>query len=178
MQLETRRGVVTIRPAELADAEKFRELRLHALRDHPDVFSADYAFNEAQPITYWEKRLEALGIGSQGRIFFAESQAALVAMCGVGRGNSPATQHAATVWGVYVRGEWRGVRIAEQLINECVAWAKANGVSSLRLGVVTTNTSAVRCYRRCGFVVYGVEPHSIFANGVMYDEFLMVRDIS
>jgi RimJ/RimL family protein N-acetyltransferase len=173
MQLDTGRGSVTIRPAELADAENFRALRLQALRDHPDAFSADYAFNASQPITYWEQRLSDLG--SQGMIFFAESQPGLVGTCGVRRENSPATQHSATVWGVFVLEQWRGLHIAENLIQQCVAWAQANGVSNLRLGVVTTNTSAVRCYRRCGFIVYGVEPQSISVDGRMYDEFLMVR---
>ena len=176
MQLETGCGLVTIRPAELADAENFRALRLQALRDHPDAFSADYAFNASQPISYWEQRLSAPS--NKGIIFFAESQPALVGMCGVRRGNSPATQHSATVWGVFVRDEWRGLRIAENLIQQCVAWASAHEVSSLRLGVVTTNSSAVRCYRRCGFIVYGVEPQSISVHDRMYDEFLMVRYVT
>ena len=173
MQLATQRGLVTIRPAALADAENFRALRLQALRDHPDAFSADSAFNAAQPIAYWEQRLS--DVGRQGMIFFAESQPGLVGMCGVRRESSPATQHSATVWGVFVREQWRGLRIAENLIQQCVSWASVNGVSSLRLGVVTTNSSAVRCYRRCGFIVYGVEPQAISVNGQMYDEFLMVR---
>jgi ribosomal protein S18 acetylase RimI-like enzyme len=173
MQLETRLGLVTIRPAELADAENFRALRLQALRDHPDAFSADYAFNASQPIAYWEQRLS--DPSNKGMIFFAESQPGLVGMCGVRRENSPATQHSATVWGVFVLEQWRGLHIAENLIQQCVGWASANEVSSLRLGVVTTNSSAVRCYRRCGFIVYGVEPQSISVNDRMYDEFLMVR---
>ena len=175
MHLETRRGLVTIRQAALADAENFRALRLQALRDHPDAFSADYAYNASQPLSYWEQRLS--DTGSQGMIFFADSQPGLVGMCGVRRGNSPATRHGATVWGVFVLEQWRGLRIAENLIQQCVDWASEHGVSSLRLGVVTSNTSAVRCYQRCGFIVYGVEPQAISVDGRMYDEFLMVRFI-
>jgi RimJ/RimL family protein N-acetyltransferase len=35
--------------------------------------------------------------------------------------------------------------------------------------------AAIRCYNRCGFTVYGVEPQAIRHDGVMYDELLMAR---
>jgi RimJ/RimL family protein N-acetyltransferase len=44
--------------------------------------------------------------------------------------------------------------------------------------VVTTNAPAIRCYARHGFTVYGVEPEVIFANGVYYDELLMLRRLA
>jgi len=43
--------------------------------------------------------------------------------------------------------------------------------------VLTVNTPAIRCYDRCGFSIFGVEPKAIFYNGVYYDEFLMSRPV-
>lgn len=81
------------------DAENFRMLRLEALRSHPEVFSADYAFNEAQPTSYWIDRLKSLGTldaqdvqvaqRGQGMIYFAESPAGLEGMGGVRLGDEP-----------------------------------------------------------------------------------------
>jgi ribosomal protein S18 acetylase RimI-like enzyme len=173
MQLETPQGLLTLRQCRSTDVEKYRMLRLEALRSHPEVFSSDYAFNEAQPKAYWVERLSNLG--SQGMIYFAESAVGLEGMCGVGLGNSPKTAHSGTIWGVYVRPAWRGLRIAERLIEQCAAWATEHGAIVLKLGVVTTNTSAIRCYRRCGFSVYGEEPQAIQVDGRMYAELLMVR---
>jgi len=45
----------------------------------------------------------------------------------------------------------------------------------VKLGVVTTNTPAIRCYARCGFTVYGVEPQVIHYEDVLYDELLMAK---
>jgi RimJ/RimL family protein N-acetyltransferase len=39
--------------------------------------------------------------------------------------------------------------------------------------VVTTNPAAIRCYTRCGFEVYGIEPQAIRYDGKNYNELLM-----
>jgi RimJ/RimL family protein N-acetyltransferase len=69
------------------------------------------------------------------------------------------------------------LRIGEALIGECLAWARTQGLAVVKLGVVTTNTSAIRCYARCGFTVFGVEPKAIFYDGVYYDELLMAKPV-
>jgi RimJ/RimL family protein N-acetyltransferase len=79
--------------------------------------------------------------------------------------------------GVYVNSEWRGMGIIDALIEACVDLAKAQQVRVVKLGVVATNTGAIRVYTRSGFSVYGIEPEVIYHNGVYYDELLMARRI-
>ena len=171
--IETPNGPLTLRPALEADAENFRALRLEALRSHPDVFSADYTVNEQQPLEFWQGRLR--GLGSEGMIFFAEHNAALVGMSGIRRGDSPKTRHSAMIWGVYLRPEWRSLHVAEGLLNQCLAWAQTQQVKIVKLAVVSTNAAAIRCYARCGFTVYGIEPQALELDGLLYDELLMSR---
>jgi len=38
-QITTPRGLITIRPAQAADVQAFRALRLEALHNHPEVFT-------------------------------------------------------------------------------------------------------------------------------------------
>jgi ribosomal protein S18 acetylase RimI-like enzyme len=94
-------------------------------------------------------------------------------MTGVARGGSPKTRHAATIWGVYVVPEWRGLHVAEALITSCLTWAKARKIVIAKLGVAATNASAVRCYERCGFKICGTEPRALFYEGSYYDFHLM-----
>ena len=151
--LPTSRGIVVIRQSNLADVASFRELRLEALQDSPTAFSMDYQRSSHYPLKYWEDTLVMDDMESA--IFFAEQEGHLIGMTGIARGRSPKTKH------------------AEELIRSCREWAQARQIVILRLAVVAANTSAVRCYERCGFVIYGTEPRSLLYEGKYYDEYLM-----
>lgn len=167
----TPRGAVLIREAIPADAVPFRELRLYALQDSPTAFSADYQKNLNHPIPYWEEMLTMHP--DESTIFLAGHETSLVGMTGIARGGSPKTRHSAMIWGVYVRPEWRGLHIAEKLINACCTWAKARKIIAAKLGVAATNTSAIRCYERCGFGITGTEPRAVCYEGQYHDFYLM-----
>jgi ribosomal protein S18 acetylase RimI-like enzyme len=171
---ETSRGTINIREALLSDVIQYRELRLGALQDSPTAFSADYQVNLSQPMSFWEGRLS---FDEHGTLFFATHENNLIGMTGIRRGESPKTKHSAGIWGVYVRPEWRGLHIAEALIETCIAWAKPRQVNIVKLGVTTTNTAAVRCYERCGFTIYGNEPRAMLYEDNYYDEYLMSRSL-
>jgi len=172
--IHTPRGTIVIREANLTDATQFRELRLDALQDSPTAFSADLQTNIDHPASFWEDRLRE---DENTRIFFAEYEDHLIGMTGIRCGQSPKTQHGAGIWGVYVRPEWRGLHIAEVFIEMCIDWAKTRNVVIVKLAVVSANESAVRCYKRCGFTVYGTEPLALLYEGKYYDEFLMFRNL-
>ena len=86
-------------------------------------------------------------------------------------------RHAASIFGVYTRADRSGAGVADALLAACVSYARELGLRLVRLGVVTTNASAIRLYQRCGFSVYGVEPETIQHDGIYYDELLMARRI-
>jgi RimJ/RimL family protein N-acetyltransferase len=169
--LKTSRGTVVIRRSNLADAWNFRDLRLEALQDSPTAFSMDYERSFNYPAKYWEDSMAM--DDNESVIFFAEYDGHLIGMTGIARGRSPKTRHAADIWGVYVTSSWRGLHIAEELIRSCIDWARAREIVITRLAVVATNTSAIRCYERCGFTTYGTEPRSLWYEGKFYDEYLM-----
>jgi RimJ/RimL family protein N-acetyltransferase len=128
----------------------------------PEVWAehiADYARNESTAIS------------------IAEYIGQLIGMAGIGRGHWPKTRHSSVLWGVYVNPDWRGWHIAEAIIDECITWGCEHGVVVVKLGVITSNTSAIRCYTRSGFKVYDTDLKSNYYDGVYYDELLMVREI-
>jgi ribosomal protein S18 acetylase RimI-like enzyme len=167
----TARGEVFIREANPGDAIQFRDLRLYALQDSPTAFSADYQRNSSHPPQYWEDILSMHS--DESTIFIAEQENQLIGMTGVARGGSPKTRHSATIWGVYVKPEWRGLHIAEELIKSCFTWAMERKIVAARLGVTATNTSAIRCYERCGFKITGTEPRAVYYEGQYHDFYMM-----
>jgi RimJ/RimL family protein N-acetyltransferase len=56
-------------------------------------------------------------------------------------------------------------------------WAQAQKLVLVKLEVISANTAAIRCYTRCGFTVYGVDPQVIYSDGVYYDELMMVKRV-
>ena len=168
---------VIIRPTQESDADAFRTLRLEALRLHPEAFGADLAESEARPIEHWQERTRPDPNGLQ-MTYIAVSDEALIGMAGIYRNRDFKGRQSSSIWGVYVREGWRGQHIAEGLVATCIKWAQAQAdIRMVKLCVVTTNISAIRCYIRCGFAMYGIEPEALAWNGVYYDELLMARRI-
>lgn len=176
-EFTTPNGIVYIRPAVPVDSAEVRELRLEALSRHPEAFAADHASTAAGSDDEWVDLIDRYANNNQGIVCIASFEERLIGMIGLVRGHWSKTHHAGTIWGAYVKAEWRGLHIGEALMQECVAWGQANGLTLVKLGVITSNASAIRCYTRCGFTVYGVDPKVIFYDGEYYDELLMVRSI-
>jgi ribosomal protein S18 acetylase RimI-like enzyme len=171
----TPKGDVTIRPAMTADAESLLALRLEALTINPEAFAADVDKTQTDGVGAWEERIDEYERDQSGVIILAWHGGLLIGMTGVVRGHWPKTRHFGTLWGVYVKPLYRGLRVGEMLIGACLDWSTGHDLTVINLGVNTLNTSAIRCYTRCGFTQYGTEPRAIYYKGEYYDEFLMVR---
>lgn len=172
--ISTPKGAIVIREASLADVEQFRNLRLFALQESPLAFSADYEISINHPLEYWQNRLKE---DDNSVTFIAEHENKLIAMTGVARRPLPKTKHSGEIYGVFVHPDWRGLHIAGFLIDSCIGWARSRDVIIVKLGVNAANTSAIRCYQRCGFIIYGTEPRGTFYNGQYYDGYLMFKSL-
>ena len=157
-----------------ADVEALRALRIEALRLHPTALTADLGEAERRPLDEWRRQAEAAGGDGTTVIFRAEGEPAgdLAGMAGVYTPPQPKLAHSAIVWGVYVRAAHRGQGVGTRLVRACVDWARAKGYVGMKLSAVQDN-AAIRCYERCGFVTYGVEPFAVRWEGKLYDEVLM-----
>lgn len=174
-ELETPQGLIRLRHAKTGDATALRDLRLKCLQDHPEAFFRDFQEEANLPLSAWQERIQASdGAGSE-LIVFAEQGGKLVGMSGINRRDTPKTRHTATIWGVYVLPDWRGLGLAEALIRECEAWARQKGITILKLMVVSTNAGAIRCYQRCGFSIYGIEPRAMKYNGEYQNDIMMAK---
>nr|WP_182881721.1 GNAT family N-acetyltransferase [Microbispora sp. H10949] len=122
--------------------------------DAPGVFHGDLAeervYDEARWRTWTEDGVKVAAFDAGVPV-------------GVAAGRTPAERTGAVeLFGMWVRPEARGGRIAERLALEVVAWAREAGRSRVELWVVCGNDSAERVYRRLGFErtgAYEVHPH-------------------
>lgn len=177
-QLETILSTdITVRFIRESDLAAFKALRLEALRDHPEAFGSDHDESSREPDLMWVDRVKN-AIGSpDGCIVVAEAGGQLAGMAGVFRNNRVKVRHSGTIWGVYVRPQFRGSKLTERMISEALGWCRANQIRIARLTVVTCNGPAIRTYLRCGFTIYGVSPEEIRIGDVYHDEMLMWRRV-
>ncbi|MFL5800523.1 MAG: hypothetical protein ACJ8CR_02140, partial [Roseiflexaceae bacterium] len=95
IDLQTASGPVSIRPTRDPDAAAYRELRLEALRTHPEAFGADYAASLARPIEHWQERVRGGAGGDLGILYVAEVGGALAGMTGIYRDEGVKMRHSA-----------------------------------------------------------------------------------
>jgi RimJ/RimL family protein N-acetyltransferase len=163
---------IPIRPVRLADVEALRDLRIEALCRHPIAFTADVTEAQARSIDQWRELVaKSTGGDTPDVIMVADAgERGLAGMTGVFVPPHPKLAHAGIVWGVYVRENFRRRRLGERLVRAAIDWARTKGLATLRLSAVQGNGEARRCYERCGFVEYGIEPMTVKWEGKFYDE--------
>jgi ribosomal protein S18 acetylase RimI-like enzyme len=131
--------------------ERVRDLRLRALADAPDAFSAtlegERDATEAgwrAMVTGWEGATNAMAI--------AEIDGDWVGMAvGTRKGDEPE----AHLFAMWVEPARRRVGAGKDLVQAVLGWARSAGATSIVLGVTDTNDGAVAFYQHLGFVDTG-----------------------
>ena len=163
----------TIRPLTPADAFAFRHLRLTALSDSPQSFSASAV--EETALSDDEMAARAAP-AAPSVIFGAFDGASLVGMAGFVANHRQKTRHKGVMVGVYVTPEWRAAGIGRRLVETVKAHAASLGVI-LQCTVTSANEPARRLYLALGFLPYGLERDALFVDGDYIDEELLAIDL-
>jgi ribosomal protein S18 acetylase RimI-like enzyme len=154
-----------IRVLSPTDAADYRELRLRALREHPEAFTSSYEEEATKSIDTARTRLS----GKSGNTFWgAFLNDVLVGMVGLDREQRVKNRHKATLIGMYVAPEAGRRGTGQALVDALLAQARATGVELLLLTVTQGNEAARALYLRCGFQTFGIEPDAVRVAGQSY----------
>jgi ribosomal protein S18 acetylase RimI-like enzyme len=167
---------VTIRPLAPADAGAYRELRLRALREHPDAFGR--APDEVDAVEVWAERFRVDPGSDLDFTLGAFEGDTLVGVAGCRRERLVKHRHTAYIWGMYVAPEHRGAGLGRRLFLTAVGRARTwPDLESLWLEVTTTNRGARALYASCGFRTIAIKPRTLKVDDRYYDEELMMLDL-
>lgn len=152
------------------------QLRLRALRDHPEAFGQPYDEAIAIPLDDAHETLRQRMATADSVTFVAVDGAeSLVGMIGFFREPRAKNAHRGNVVGVYVVPEARGRGISGRLLETVLTHARSlAGLLQVHLTVVATNGIAARTYERAGFIRYGRVPRAEILSGIPVDDDLMV----
>ena len=158
------------------DAAEYRELRLRALREHPDAFRSSYEEEVLKPADWAAQRVG----GADGFFLGAfDATGALIGAVGLQLEARRKLRHQGHVIGMYVAAEHGGQGVGRALIEACIAQARAiDHLEALVLTVTSSNDHAVRLYRNAGFVECGREPRAMKIDGRYFDKTMMYLDLN
>lgn len=168
----------TIRELNENDAHDFQDLRLRALKEHPEAFASSYELEVAYSMKFVAGRLQRTAESPDSFTLGAFHQAELIGMVGFRRKDGEKEQHRGHIWGMYVRSDLQGKGFGKALLSEAIDLAKAmTGLVQIELCVVTRNNQARGLYAALGFASCGIDPRALFVDGEYLDEERMVLNL-
>lgn len=155
-----------VRQLLAADGAAFRDIRLEMLQVNPEAFGSTYEAESGRSAEQFADSLRRSYVAGG----FVDDQLAGVA--GFYSLEGPKVSHRGNIWGVFVRGAFRGQGVGHAVLSEILRHASTL-VDQVHLQVVTENAAAYALYQRLGFSTYGTEPRALKVGERYYDEHLM-----
>lgn len=163
-----------VRVLNVDDAVAFREVRLRALKEHPEAFGSSYEEEQGLEV---EEMAGWLTTTSDSIMFGAYEGEALVGTLGLRRFGRMKSSHRASLGVMYVAPEARGKGMGKALVEAAMTKAKAmEGLEDVVLAVTVGNDSARRLYLKAGFQPYGIDPRYLHVGEQYFDiEWMILR---
>src|SRR5574341_503107 len=141
---------IEIRALTPDDVQAYRVLRMRALRDHPEAFSASYEEVSQRTV---EQMAGYLGSPPENQIVLgALRDGDLVGMAMLNRYEGLKIRHRAIIGGMYVTPEMRGQKVGRALLEEIIRRARMMpDLEELVLAVTVGNAEARSLYLSVGF---------------------------
>lgn len=154
---------------------EYRDLRLRALSEDPEAFSASYAATAELPDAFWQTRLADAERGERSWLLFGRQADRLVGM--IGAYLEAGVVETVTIVSVYVPREERGKGISVLLMKEILrVLSDVPALKKARLDVNVTQRAAIQVYRRLGFRETGRKPATTGA-GLAVEQLVMEREL-
>lgn len=165
---------VTIRHLIRDEIPQWWDMRLRALREHPEAYGSDYETSRQQGYGHVVDRNFGPTAGINAIFVAVDPDGAFLGTAGV-YADSGKRSHIAVIIGVYTRPESRGQGLCRRLIDAAIAHCrKAPGILQVHIGVNASNGPALHVYKAAGFVAWGTEPRAIALPDRFDDEIHMV----
>ncbi len=163
-----------IRELTPEDAQQFKELRQKAFELSKGGFTADLDEWRIKPVAEVKRMLEQEYASMNDFILGAFEAGQLVGIMGFFRPSLPKVSRKGHIWGTFLLPEWRGKRIAGQLLDELINRARhMHNLNRLQLTTSTQYKAAISLYKSRGFTRFATEMAVYHVGNQQFDELYM-----
>ncbi len=149
-------GQIVIKPLLPKEWQKYRDIRLEALRTNPTAFLNTFEDVKKYPEEKWRKQLEQSQKRDGAFYLFAFDGEKVIGMNGAYWVKKPVIKHIAEVFGVFVNPNYRGKGIGKRLMEGVILEIKKNHqFTKIKLGVNAENIPAFKLYESFNLKVVG-----------------------
>lgn len=143
--------MIFIRRLQIDEVELFKRIRLASLRDAPYAFSSTYEAALLRSDESWRSQVEESAQGTDRATFIVFSDDRPIGISSLYRiANKREKGEMLQVW---VAPEYRGTRIAWNLMDTVFMWSTENRFETIIAQVTRSNIRAIRFYRKYGFMM-------------------------
>lgn len=162
--------MITIRLLNEHDAEAYKDKRLEALENHPDVFSSSVEEELQYSIEVHASRLRA----ENAYTFGAFEGEKLIGVVTLVTEMKRKLKHRSDIFAMYVTTEVRRAGVGKRLMEAAIAKAKElDDVEQIYLTVSSNNAPAKKLYESVGFITIGSDPRSMKIGDTFIGEDMM-----
>jgi ribosomal protein S18 acetylase RimI-like enzyme len=166
---------VEVLPLPPDDWQRYRDIRLEALKNEPRAFSSTYSASLQRPPEFWQGRLAEAAAGENSWLLFAQVEGQIIGLIGAFLSEEA---QAAEIISVYVQPAWRRQGVGRVLMAAILEAVSQNpAVRKAVLNVNARQPGAVALYQDFGFQVTG-EVEAVLGDGNVYPEYLMEKILS
>jgi ribosomal protein S18 acetylase RimI-like enzyme len=156
--------------------EDYRNLWLEALKETPEAFSADYETQSKVSESVWKERLNSVIQEDDAVMVFAKLNNKIIGMIGAYFDDNPKFRHIATIWGAYVKPEYRKQGVATRMANilfEKISEKK--DIKKIKTYSITNGHLAVNVYQHFGFDIIGISKEELRIGDSYFDVYIMEK---
>jgi ribosomal protein S18 acetylase RimI-like enzyme len=164
------------RNVEMADWQKYKKIRLEALKNDQRAFSSSYEQELKRTDEDWQGKIASSLPGNDKKIFIGveKNENEFLAIGGAFAKDDPSEWN---IFGIYVTPEYRGQGISKILFAGIITALKnLGGIKKLVLRVNAKQEAAIRLYKSFGFEIVETIKDQAMGDGNFYDEYEMISN--
>lgn len=141
--------MIRVRRIQTGETELYKQIRLASLKDAPYAFETTYESAVQRSDETWRERAESGAQGDDGATFLVFSDDRPIGIAAIFRSHGQIEM--GELMQVWVSPDYRGSRVAWNLMDAIFGWAKENNFRRIIAGVTSVNPRAITFYTRYGF---------------------------